>query len=167
MRSRDMMTKLDRLPSKPEPVKVWDLSLLSPPGQDRASELLKLLGSAEDLDAPDLQPAIEEFQELVDGLPMLAEDEPEGGPIIEVPHDLQKYWLWSQRASEWRSYSFSNLTKVQTLRFVELCTEYGYCDGGGSVKDQIAPLVDWTEADRNELAGLLDIAAGKHSHDRP
>lgn len=166
MRSRDMMTKLDRLPSKPEPVKVWDLSLLSPAEQDRANELLKLLGGAEDLDAPDLQDELVEFRELVRDLPMLAEDEPEGGPKIEVPYDLDRYWLWSQPASEWRSYSFSNLTKVQTLRFVDLCREYGYC-GEGSVKDQIAPLVDWTAADRNELASLLDVADGGHSHARP
>ena len=40
MRSRDMMTKLDRLPTRKEEVKVWDLSLLSPVDQDRANELM-------------------------------------------------------------------------------------------------------------------------------
>jgi hypothetical protein len=154
-----MMTKLDRLPSKKEVVKVWDLSLLSPAEQDRANELMNLIGGAEDVEVESLEPALIELRELVDGLPMLAEDDPEGGPTIEVPYDLDHYWRWSQKASEWRHYSFSSLGKVQTLRFVQLCSEYGYEVGGGQVRDQMTPLAEWKAADRVEIGRLLDVAA--------
>jgi hypothetical protein len=117
MRSRDMMTKLDRLPSKKEAVKVWDLSLLSPAEQDRASELMNLLRKADDIQAENLEPDLMEFRALVKNLPMLGEDEPEQGPTIEVPYDLGQYWCWIQKASSWRHYSFGDLGKVQTLRF--------------------------------------------------
>ena len=170
MRSRDMMTKLDRLPTRKEEVKVWDLSLLSLAEQDRAHELLGLIGSAEDVDVESLEPTLIEFRNLVEGLPMLGEHDPEQGPSIEVPDGLRKYWTWSQKASEWRHYSFYNLGKVQTLRFVELCREYGYsgCEDhsgrrdfmGVGVKDQMMPLAEWDSADRAEMAALLDVAAG-------
>jgi hypothetical protein len=161
MRSRDMMTKLDRLPTRKEEVKVWDLSLLSPAKQDRAYELMGLIGRAEDLEANDLQGVLVEFDTLVEGLPMLAADDREQGPMIEVPKDLEHYWRWSQKASEWRHYSFHLLGKVQTLRFVELCRAYGYGTARGQVKEQITPLADWGVADRAEMARLLDIAAGQ------
>jgi hypothetical protein len=162
-----MMTKLDRLPTRTGEVKVWDLSLLSPAEQDRANELMSLIGSAEDVADESLEPTLIEFRNLVEGLPMLAEDDPEGGPTIEVPHDLANYWLWSQKASEWRHYSFHNLGKVQTLRFVELCRAYGYDDSGGRtkdrmggrLKDQMTPLAEWESTDRAEMVRLLDIAA--------
>jgi hypothetical protein len=161
-----MMTKLDRLPTKKEEVKIPDFSLLSPAEQDRATELMSLIGGAEDLEADDLQGAIVEFNALVEGLPMLGRDDPEGGPTIEVPYDLGNYWRWSQKASQWRHYSFHNLGKVQTLRFVELCSEYGYGNSGkkdlmgGRIKDQMMPLAEWDAADRAEMAALLDVAAG-------
>jgi hypothetical protein len=169
MRSRDMMTKLDRLPTRKEEVKVWDLSLLSPAEQDRAHELLSLIGGAEDVDLESLEPTLTEFRTLVEGLPMLGEHDPEQGPSIEVPDGLRSYWTWSQKASEWRHYSFSNLGKVQTLRFVELCREYGYSGGeddsakndafGRQLRDQMTPLAEWDAADRAEMAALLDVAA--------
>jgi hypothetical protein len=159
VRSRDMMAKLDRLPTRKEEVKVWDFSLLSPAEQDRASELMRLLGDAEDIEAESLEPIIMEFNALVADLPMLGEDDPEQGPTIGVPYDLAQYWTWSQRASEWRHYSFNALGKVQTLRFVELCREYGY--GTGPVKEQMIPLAEWDADDRAEMAALLDIAAGR------
>jgi hypothetical protein len=166
VRSRDMMTKLDRLPTKKEEVKIPDFSLLSPAEQDRASELMKLIREAEDIQADSLEPTFIEFRNLVKGLPLLSEYDPEGGPTIEVPYDLENYWRWSQKASQWRHYSFHNLGKVQTLRFVELCSEYGYGNSGkkdlmgGRIKDQMMPLAEWDAADRAEMAALLDVAAG-------
>ena len=126
MRSRDMMNKLDRLPTRKEEVKVPDFSLLSPAEQDRASELMRLIRDAEDIQADSLEPTFIEFRNLVEGLPMLGEHDPEQGPLIEVPDDLRNYWMCNQKASEWRSYSFHKLGKVQTLRFAELCRAYGY-----------------------------------------
>jgi hypothetical protein len=164
------MTKLDRLPTRKEEVKIPDFSLLSPAEQDRAHELLSLIGSTEDADLESLEPTLIEFRTLVEGLPMLGEHDPEQGPSIEVPDGLRKYWTWGQKAPEWRHYSFSNLGKVQTLRFVELCREYGYGGGedhsgrkdfmGVRVKDQMMPLAEWDPADRTEMAALLDVAAG-------
>jgi hypothetical protein len=160
MRSRDMMTKLDRLPTREEEVKVWDFSLLSPVDQDRAAELMRLIGRAEDIEADSLNATLVEFNTLVHGLPMLGRDDPEKGPAIEVPHGLCDYWTWIQKASEWRHYRFGNLGKVQTLRFVELCRDYGYDPGGGRVKDQMIPLMEWEANARSEMNALLDTAAG-------
>jgi hypothetical protein len=55
---------------------------------------------------------------------------------------------------------FYKLTKVQTLRFVELCQEYGFTEGADiPVKARMLPLHAWTARDREELQRLLDIAA--------
>jgi hypothetical protein len=62
-------------------------------------------------------------------------------------------------ASEWRHYSFYALGKVRTLRFVELCREYGYGSARGQVKEHMTPLAEWEAVDRAEMAALLDIAA--------
>jgi hypothetical protein len=168
MRSRDMMTKLDRLPTRKEEVKVPDFSLLSPAEQDRASELMRLIRDAEDIQADSLEPIFIEFRNLVEGLPMLGEHDPEQGPLIEVPDDLRTYWMWNQKASEWRSYSFHRLGKVQTLRFVKLCRAHGYETDensgkkdyyGKRLKDQITPLAEWDLADRTEMAKFLDVVA--------
>jgi hypothetical protein len=168
VRSRDMMTKLDRLPTKKEEVKIPDFSLLSPAEQDRARELMKLTREAEDIQADSLESAFVEFRNLVKDLPLLGEHDPESGPKIEVPYDLDCYWRWSQKASEWRHYSFNALGKVQTLRFVELCSEYGYSSGednsgdafGRRLREQMMPLAEWDAADRAEMAALLDVTAG-------
>ena len=88
-------------------------------------------------------------------------DDPDQGPTIEVPDDLDHYWSWSQKASEWRHYSFNTLGKVQTLRFVELCRCYGYGTADGRVKDHIVPLTEWAAVDRAEMNALLDSAAGR------
>ena len=73
MRSRDMIAKLDRLePNEDDEVKVWDLSLLSPEDQDRAHELLRLIGEAvEQNTVADMEPVVREFNDLVRGLPLL------------------------------------------------------------------------------------------------
>jgi hypothetical protein len=168
MRSRDMMTKLDRLPTREEEVRIPDFSLLSPAEQDRANELMSLIGSVVDLDADDLQDVFAEFHRLTSGLPLLERDDPDQGPTIEVPDGLCFYWMWGQKASGWRHYLFSNLGKVQTLRFVELCREYGYVDDDPELsygenrrqlKNLIIPLAEWEADDRAEMSALLDIAA--------
>ena len=46
--------------------------------------------------------------------------------------------------------------KVQILRFVELCEQYGYREGNTR---EMAPIDEWAPDDREELAELLEIAA--------
>jgi hypothetical protein len=158
MRSRDMMVKLDRLPTEEDEVKVWDLSLLSPKDQDRANELMKLMEGIENIEDESLNPIIAEFSKLVEGLPMLGEDDPEQGPLIEVPKSLAHCWQWRQPATGWRSYNFYNLSKVQTLRFVELCTQYGY-EEGRNANSHMTPLSQWQADDQAEMREMIEIVA--------
>jgi hypothetical protein len=155
MRARGMTAKLDRLPISEE-IKVWDLSLLSPEDQDRANDLMDLIKGSTDIEAEGLKAAITEFENLVEGLPLLGENDRRQGPKTEVPRSLAYYWRWRQNASEWRNYAFDKLKKVQIIRFVELCEQYGYRGGSGS---RIAPIDEWETDDREELTELLDIAA--------
>jgi hypothetical protein len=161
VRAREMMAKLDRLPTPKSEVKLWDLSLLSPHDYDRATYLLRLIGCSEDKEAESLNPACAELSALVRDLPLLGKDDPEQGPVIAVPDGIVCYWQRQQKTSEWRHYSFFNLGKVQTLRFVELCKRYGYAAGHGQVKEQMTPLAQWRPEDRAEMAELLEIAASQ------
>jgi hypothetical protein len=158
MRSRDMMVKLDRLPTTEDEVKVPDLSLLSPEDQDRADVLLDRISRWEDIEAEGVAEEVQEFEDLISELPLLGDGDPQQGPTIKVPHALEFYWRWRQSASNWRSYNFHNLSKVQTLRFVELCTEYGY-EEGRKVGDHMTPLSQWQADDQAEMRGLIEIVA--------
>ena len=155
MRARGMMAKLDRLPIHEE-IKVWDLSLLSPEDQDRAKDLMDLIRGATDIEAKGVKSALIEFANLVEGLPLLGENDRRQGPKIEVPRSLAYYWQRRQHASEWRRYYFNELKKVQILRFVELCEQYGYREGNTR---EMAPIGEWEADDREELVELLEIAA--------
>jgi hypothetical protein len=157
MRARSMKAKLDRLPIQ-EKIKVWDLSLLSAEDQDRAWDLMELISASTDIEAEGVRAAVTEFQNLVEGLPLLGGNDRRQGPKIEVPSSLAYYWRCRQNASEWRNYSFDKLKKVQILRFVELCEQYGYRGGGGST---MTPIEEWETDDREELTELLDIAASE------
>ena len=99
MRARAMTAKLDRLPIHEE-IKVWDLSLLSPEDQDRAKDLMDLIRGSTDIEAEGLNAAINEFENLVEGLPLLGENDRRQGPKIEVPRSLAYYWQRRQHASE-------------------------------------------------------------------
>ena len=54
MRAREMMAKLDRLPTPKSEVKLWDVSLLSPEKQDRYSELSELILQSKDVNSGNL-----------------------------------------------------------------------------------------------------------------
>jgi hypothetical protein len=155
MRARGMMAKLDRLPIREE-VKLWDLSLLSPEDQDRAKDLVDLIQATPDIEAKGVKAALIEFENLVEGLPLLGGNDRRQGPEIEVPRSLELYWRWRQKASEYRYYWFHQLKKVQILRFVELCEQYGYREGSTG---EMAPIDEWETDDREELSELLNIAA--------
>ena len=161
MRAREMMKRLDRLPKRKGGLqKVPDLSLLSPEEQDRVDELFKVLLDSKDISSKTFDTSFAEFDKLVRDLPLLGPDDPEQGPLIEVPQELAAYWQLQQPASKWRSYSFNKLSKVQTLGFVELCEQYGFTEGTDApVKAQMLPLHEWAAGDRAELQEMLDIAA--------
>jgi hypothetical protein len=129
-----------------------------PEDQDRAKDLMDLTRGSTDIEAKGVRSALIEFANLVEGLPLLGENDRGQGPIIEVPRGLGYYWQrrWRQHASEWRHYYFEELKKVQILRFVELCERYGYREG---ITHEIAPIDAWETDDREELAELLEIAA--------
>jgi hypothetical protein len=159
MRAREMMARLDRLPKKRGEVpKVWDLSLLSPEKQDRVGELFRLILGSKDINSENLVTLFAELDELVRDLLLLGPDDPEQGPSIEVPRGLARYWQW-QPTSKWRPLDFHKLSKVQTLRFVELCERHGFTDETDTPeKAQMLPLHAWRSRDRAELQGLLDRA---------
>ena len=163
MRSREMMTRLARLPIRTAgDQRAWDFSLLSPEKQDRVDELSDLILASEDIHSKSLDTVFAEFHKLVRDLPLLGPDDPKQGPSIEVPGTLARYWewRWQHPASSWRSLSFDKLSKVQTLRFVELCEEYGFTEGADiPVKAQMLPLHAWPARDRAELQEMLDVAA--------
>jgi hypothetical protein len=96
------------------------------------------------------------LQELVRDLPLLGPGDVKQGPLIEVPRELADYWRCQQPASNWRRLAFYKLSKVQTLRFVELCEQHGFTEGADiPVKAQLLPLDAWTARDRAELQHLL------------
>jgi hypothetical protein len=165
MRAREMMKRLDRLPKRKGGVqKVPDLSLLSPEEQDRVDELFKVLLDSKDISSKTFDSAFAEFDKLVRDLPLLGPNDPEQGPSIEVPGTLARYWEWRRQhpASGWRSHDFRRCGKVQTLRFVELCEQYGFKRGAETpVKAQILPLHQWAASDRAELQHMLNIAASR------
>ena len=161
MRAREMMARLKRLP-KPRggDQRVWDLSLLSPEKQDRFEELSELILASKDIQAKALDGVFAEFDKLARDLPLLEPNEPQKGPLIKVPEALARYWEFQHGASKWRSLDFFKLSKVQTLRFVELCEEYGFTDETDiPVKAQMLPLHAWPARDRAELQEMLDVAA--------
>lgn len=163
MRARDMMKRLDRLPKRNGGVqKVPDLSLLSPEKQDRVDGLFKVMLDSKDISSETFDTAFAEFDKLVRDLPLLGPNDPEQGPSIEVPGTLVRYWEWRRQhpASSWRSHDFRKWGKVQTLRFVELCEQYGFKRGADTpVKAQMLPLHEWAAGDRSELQEMLDMAA--------
>ena len=157
-----MLARLDRWPVEPEDMKFPDISLLSPTDQDRVHELFTKMGDPDERVQPTISEAeLKELAELLRGLPLVDGIEQFSGPKIEVPQALEYYWKWTQPAAAWRHYSFYEMGKVETLRFVALCARYGWQDGLGGVKlkECMVPLGDWHPDDRAEMTELLDKAA--------
>jgi hypothetical protein len=152
-----MMARLDRLPKRREwDQKIPDFSLLTPEKQDRASELLKLIVASDDTQIAALY---KEYDELIRDLPLIGPNDPEKGPVIKVPGELASHWQWRQPAMKWRSLDFFRLSKVQTLRFTEICARYGFKGGSNPYNAQMAPLHTWEDEDRAAIQRLLNIAA--------
>jgi hypothetical protein len=159
-----MLAKLGGLRMPSEPVRPPDISLLSPADQDRAVELFKK--NRNSLNGVEPSITSKEFKELVTvlaDLPTLGPDEKFAGPKIEVPRDLAHYWQYSRAAPS--GYSFWNLGKVETLRFVEVCDRYGADQRGSGVRlrDRMVPLAEWQPNDRAEMQAMLEKAARRGS----
>jgi hypothetical protein len=68
--------------------------LLSPEKQDRVHELLELI--LESKDSTNLYSLYAELRELVRDLPLRGPNDPEQGPLIEMPETLARYWRKQQ-----------------------------------------------------------------------
>jgi hypothetical protein len=142
-----------------------DLSLLTPEEQDRVWELCRrgrnLLQGVEPGIAPE---EITELVGFIAKVPTLGPGEKFAGPRIEVPRALNRYWHWAKPTALGRCYKFDTLGKVETLRFVELCTCYSVNESlrGWSLIDRILPLDEWQPDDRTEMEAMLEKAARPH-----
>ena len=160
MRSRELLARLDRLCLPPEPVTCPDLSLLSPEDYDRVMELFEKCENSIKGKQPTISSKeLKDLQTLLEGLPTLGPDDRSAGPKIEVPGTLDQYWRYFHPGTS--NCSFDNLGKVQRLRFVELCSRYGWKKGIslGGLRMCMIPLSDWHTDDKMEMQALLGKAA--------
>ena len=140
-----------------------DLSLLIPEEQDRVSELSrKGRNSLQGVEPGITLEELGEVQGLLAKVPTLRPGEKFAGPRIEVPRALNRYWEWAKPTG--CGYRFDNLGKVETLRFVELCTFYDVDESlrGWSLIDRILPLDEWEPDDRAEMEAMLEKAERPH-----
>jgi hypothetical protein len=160
MRSREMLSRLDRFPIKTdEDRRLPDISFLCPEDQDRVMELLETIEACDtNRDQKKLLAARREVTQLLCDLPLIDRDNGRlGGPNIDVPRTLERYWRWTQPASSPGSYRFGDLKAVQKVRFVELCRHYGWREDTPP-NATILPISEWADKDRSEMNTLLDAA---------
>jgi hypothetical protein len=144
-----------------------DLSLLTPEEQDRVWELVRKGRNLLDGVEPGISiEEIPKLEGLVAKVPTLGPGEKFAGPRIEVPRALNRYWDWVKPTG--CGYRFDNLGKVETLRFVELCTFYNVDESlrGWSLINRMLPLDEWQRDDRAEVEALLEKAAAKPHESR-
>jgi hypothetical protein len=93
-------------------------------------------------------------------VPRLGPGEKLAGPKIGVPRALQSYWGWVKPAGG-SGYSFGNLGKVETLRFVELCKCYSEDENlrGMRLIDRMLPLDEWDPNHKAEMEMMLEKAS--------
>jgi hypothetical protein len=142
-----------------------DLSLLSPEEQDRVWELFRKCRNSLQGVEPGVTPEeLREVQGLLAKVPTLRPGEKFAGPRIEVPRALKRYWHWVKPAARGCGYRFDNLGKVETLRFVELCTSYDVDESlrGWSLIERMLPLDEWHPDDRAEIEAMLEKAERPH-----
>jgi hypothetical protein len=142
-----------------------DLSLLTPEEQDRVWELGKKVRDSLQGVEPGITPKeLRELQGLLAKVPTLRPGEKFAGPKIEVPRALNRYWHWVKPTARGCGYRFDNLGKVETLRFVELCTFYDVDESlrGWSLIERMLPLDEWQPDDRAEMEAMLEKAERPH-----
>jgi hypothetical protein len=169
MRAREMINRLDRVDPPPvEELPLPDPTVLSAEEQDRFWDLLKKGARVSEGNGTITKAELQDLERLWSACPPLPPGDGFSGPDIDVPRNLQNYWIWQQKASERRSCDFATLRKVQHVRFTELCSQYGYQKGKSAieVKASMIPLEQWNPADRAELNDLLDIVSRKPSDGR-
>jgi hypothetical protein len=155
-----MLTKLGGVHLPATEAGCPDLSLLTAEEQDRVGELSRKCGNSLQGVEPGVTPEeLREVQGLLAKVPTLRPGEKFARPRIEVPRALNRYWHWVKPTG--CGYRFDNLGKVETLRFVELCSFYSADESlrGWSLIDRILPLDEWQPDDRAEVEALLEKAA--------
>lgn len=166
MKSRQMLAKLGGIRMPSEPVRPPDISLLSAADQDRVVELFKKnRNSLNGVEPSITQKEFKELLRFIEDLPTLGPDARFAGPKIEVRRDLKRYWGFIRPAAGGQGYFFENLGKVETLRFIELCDQYGAEPRGSGVRlrDRMVPLAEWQPNDRAEMEAMLGKAARRES----
>jgi hypothetical protein len=160
-----MLIKLGRLNLPAIEMGCPDLSLLTPEEQDRVWDLSRRCRNSLQGTEPGITPeVVREFQGLVAKVPTLGPGEKFAGPKIEVPRALKRYWDWVKPPAGGRAYRFDNMGKVETLRFVELCSFYSVDESlrCWSLIDRLLPLDEWQPEDKTEMEALLEKAARPH-----
>jgi hypothetical protein len=156
-----MLIKLGRLHLPPLEAECPDLTLLTPEEQDRVEELDKKgKNTLEGLEPGITMDEVRELEGLLAKVPRVGPGGTLAGPRIRVPRALERYWRYVKPAGG-SGYRFGNLGKVETLRFVELCTFYSVHGSlsGWSLIDRILPLEDWDSDDKAEMEAMLEKAA--------
>ena len=165
MRSRQMLIKLGGVHLPATEAGCPDLSLLTPGEQDQVWELSRKCRNSLQGVEPGVTPEeLREVQGLLAKVPTLRPGEKFAGPRIEVPRALKRYWHWVKPTARGSGYRFHNLGKVETLRFVELCTFYDVDESlrGWSLIERMLPLDEWQPDDRAEMEAMLEKAERPH-----
>ena len=152
-----MLGRLRKFPAPPQDERVNDFSVLSPAEQDRIWELAAKIDDSCGISDKEFT----ELHNLVESTPLIGPKDPQGGPDLEIPPGLKKYWSFHKGAANWRHYDFqSKLLAVQKVRFAELCRQHGWQDGK-SPRITMQPIDTWSDNDYNEMTALLDAASCK------
>jgi hypothetical protein len=171
MRSREMLSKLDRLsvPAEDDESAIPDISLLTPEDQDWVDEMF-----AKVRDETISEAEARKLCDLLNKLPILGCDDRFQGPDLEIPREIQshfKLFKWHEDGSHhWLHFSFCKLRATQKVRFVELCRRYGWegeypqsrsvrkrASGRWGIP-QLLSLSEWDPVDEAELRSMLDTA---------
>ncbi|MGB8901941.1 MAG: hypothetical protein WCC90_23040 [Methylocella sp.] len=110
-----MIKRLDRVAPLPvEEFPLPDPTVLSAEEQDRFRDLLEKGARAAEGNGTITKAELQDLERLWSVCPPLPPGDGFSGPDIDVPRDLQNYWIWQQKASKWHSYNFGRAAKGST-----------------------------------------------------
>ena len=154
-----MLTKLQRLPFAANVDNdIPDISFLTPEDQDRVRELSEQIDTLD----PNKQPrkisaVVRELERLFSIVPVIGPSGRLGGPNLNIPRGLARYWERNRPSQSPGTCDFRNLKAVQKVRLVQLCRTYGW-HGENPYIAEIVPLSEWDKEDRVEMNAFLDAA---------
>jgi hypothetical protein len=105
-----------------------------------------------------------ELARLDELCPLMRSNDAPACPSIEVPQALRMRFSHYWDGASIKTRRFNLLRKVECVRFVELCTQYGWQEGT-LPDDTMLPVSQWDPKDRSELQNLLDISRGDYGDD--